>query len=328
MFLADAVQTKGVGSALCPAAYSSRGGQVRAPLVGGHAVQVLTLHVLGQDLDQDRVLEPELDHPVDAFAIQGLRGPALARGQTLDLGLAQRRGDGQMGAGLAARGFVLRLPAASLNPASMRSRPSRMHHPCPATSQKPPDSFSRPDVIQGWRRRFAMPSTVQLRDDYDAAQLRLLAKRSRDPRQIRRLLALAAVYDGMSRAEAARVGGMDRQMLRDWAHRFNEDGPEGLTDRRRAGRPRQLTDAQMEELAEIVETGPDPATDGVVRWRRVDLKRVIEERFGVVYSERTISDLLARLSFSYISGRPQHPRQDQQVLEAFKKTSPARWRPT
>src|SRR3546814_2279137 len=101
-----------------------------------------------------------------------------------------------------------------------------------------------------------MPSTVQLRDDYDAEQLRTLARRSRDPRQIRRLLAVAAVYDGMSRAEAARVGGMDRQTLRDWAHRFNAEGPEGLTAHPRAGRPRQLTDAQMRELAEIVETGP------------------------------------------------------------------------
>jgi transposase len=173
-----------------------------------------------------------------------------------------------------------------------------------------------------------MASSVQLRDDYDAAGLRDLAKRSRDPRQIRRLLALAAVYDGMSRAEAAKVGGMDRQTLRDWAHRFNAEGPEGLTDRRRAGRPRQLTDAQMAELAEIVETGPDPTTHGVVRWRRIDLKRVIEERFSVIYSERAISDLLRRLSFSYISARPQHPRQDPRVLEGFKKTSPARSQPT
>jgi len=172
-----------------------------------------------------------------------------------------------------------------------------------------------------------MLSTVQLRDDYDGAQLRALARRSRDPRQIRRLLALAAVYDGMSRAAAAKVGGMDRQTLRDWAHRFNEDGPAGLTDRPRGGRPRQFSDAQMAELAEIVETGPDPAVDGVVRWRRIDLKRVIEERFGVVYAERTISDLLARLSFSYISGRPQHPRQDPCGLDGFKKTSPARSQP-
>ena len=173
-----------------------------------------------------------------------------------------------------------------------------------------------------------MASSVELRDDYDAAELRGLAKRGRDPRQIRRLLALAAVYGGMSRAAAARVGGMDRQTLRDWAHRFNAEGPEGLRDRPRAGRPRRLTEAQMEELAEIVERGLDPARDGVIRWRRIDLKRVIEERFGVVYSERAISDLLARLSFSYISGRPRHPRQDQRVLEGFKKTSRARSRPT
>jgi transposase len=172
-----------------------------------------------------------------------------------------------------------------------------------------------------------MPFTVPLRDDYDADGLRTLTKLSRDPRQVRRLLALAAVYDGMSRAEAAMIGGMDRQTLRDWAHRFNEGGPEGLTNRPGAGRPRQLSDDQMCELAEIVETGPDPAVDGVVRWRRIDLKRVIEARFGVVYSERAISDLLKRLSFS-ISGRPQHPRQDPAVLEAFKKTSPARSRLT
>jgi transposase len=138
-----------------------------------------------------------------------------------------------------------------------------------------------------------MTTSVELRDDYDAAALRALAKRRRDPRQIRRLLALAAVYDGMSRAEAARVGGMDRQTLRDLAHRFNGEGPEGLRDRPRAGRPRRLSEAQMATLGEIVETGPDLATDGVVRWRRIDLKRVIEARFGVVYSERAISDLLA-----------------------------------
>ena len=133
-----------------------------------------------------------------------------------------------------------------------------------------------------------MGSSIQLRGDYDADDLRALTKRSGNSRQIRRLLALAAVYDGMSRADAARVGGMDRQTLRDWAHRFNAEGPEGLKDRPHSGRPRQLSEAQMRELAEIVETGPDPALDGVVRWRRVDLQRVIEERFGVTYSERAM----------------------------------------
>ena len=173
-----------------------------------------------------------------------------------------------------------------------------------------------------------MTFCIALRDDYDNIELRGLARSSRDPRQVRRLLALAAVYDGMSRGDAAKVGGMDRQTLRDWAHRFNEEGPEGLKNRSGAGRPRRMTAEQMGELSVIVETGPDPEVDGVVRWRRIDLKRVIEERFGVTYSERAISELLAVLSFSHISGRPQHPKQNQRVVEAFKKTSPARSRPT
>ena len=168
------------------------------------------------------------------------------------------------------------------------------------------------------------PSRIGLREDYDAPGLRQLAKRSQDNRQTRRLLALAAVYDGMSREAAASIGGMDRQTLRDWVHRFNAQGPDGLTDRPHTGMPRRLNDAQMRELAEIVETGPDPAIDGVVRWRRIDLQRVIEARFGVVYSERAISDLLRALSFRYISGRPKHPKQDARLLEAFKKTFPAR----
>ncbi len=133
-----------------------------------------------------------------------------------------------------------------------------------------------------------MPASVPLRRDFDARHLRKLASRCKDARQSRRLLSLAAVYDGMSRGEAARIGGMDRQTLRDWVHRFNEEGPDGLTNRKGAGRTRYLSDVQMKELGEIVETGPDPAVDGVVRWRRIDLKRVIEARFGVIYSERGI----------------------------------------
>jgi transposase len=171
-----------------------------------------------------------------------------------------------------------------------------------------------------------MPACVPLRTDFDSSTLRLFAKRCSDTRQTRRLLALAAVYDGMNRSEAAKIGGMDRQTLRDWVHRFNDEGPDGLTNRKGAGRRRYLSDAQMNELGGIVETGPDPAVDGVVRWRRIDLKRVIEERFGVVYSERTISSLLADLGFAHISARPQHPKQDERIIEAFKKTSPTRSR--
>ncbi len=165
-----------------------------------------------------------------------------------------------------------------------------------------------------------MAACVPLRTDFDAPSLRLFAKRCSDTRQTRRLLSLAAVYDGMNRSEAAKIGGMDRQTLRDWVHRFNDAGPDGLTNRKGAGRRRFLSDRQMKELGEIVETGPDPAVDGVVRWRRIDLKRVIEARFGVIYSVRGISRLLGELGFAHISARPQHPKQDKRVIEAFKKT--------
>ena len=173
-----------------------------------------------------------------------------------------------------------------------------------------------------------MPAAIRIRSDYDGEAVRGLAKRCKDARQSRRLLALAAIYDGMSRWRAARVGGMDRQTLRDWVHRFNEDGPDGLLNRPPPGRKSWLSADQMRALAQIVETGPDPERDGVVRWRRIDLKQVIEERFGIVYAERSISKLLADLDFVHISARPQHPKQSPEVIAAYKKTSPARLRRT
>lgn len=173
-----------------------------------------------------------------------------------------------------------------------------------------------------------MPAAIRIRSDYGGEAVRGLAKRCKDARQSRRLLALAAIYDGMSRSQAARVGGMDRQTLRDWVHRFNEEGPDGLLNRPPPGRQSWLSADQMRALAEIVETGPDPETDGVVRWRRVDLKHVIEERFGIVYAERSISKLLADLGFVHISARPQHPKQSPKVIAAFKKTGPTRLPPT
>jgi transposase len=173
-----------------------------------------------------------------------------------------------------------------------------------------------------------MPRTVEIKPSHTPSQLRRLAASTKNASQSRRLLSIAAVLDGMSRADAARIGGMDRQTLRDWVHRFNAQGPAGLKDNRRRGNPRRLSAAQQTELAGIVETGPDSAVDGVVRWRRVDLQRVIEERFGVVYHERTIGKLLTALGFSHISARPRHPKQDGEVVEAFKKTSRAHSAPT
>ncbi len=173
-----------------------------------------------------------------------------------------------------------------------------------------------------------MGSAVTLRRDYSASELRRLARTSRYVDQARRLLSLAAVLDGMNRTEAARIGGMDRQSLRDWVHRFNAQGPEGLHNIHAGGPRARLTPEQKAEFAGIVETGPDPQTDGVVRWRRVDLKRLIKERFDVDYHERYVGTLLEDLGFVHMSARPQHPGQDELVMEMFKKTFRARWQPT
>ncbi len=169
-----------------------------------------------------------------------------------------------------------------------------------------------------------MDEAVKLWTDYSAAELRQLASSSRHANQSRRLLSLAAVLDGMNRTQAARIGGMDRQTLRDWVHRFNQHGPDGLKDNWANGSVPRLSPEQQAELADLVETGPDRAVHGVVRWRRVDLQRLIVERFGVDCHERTIGKLLKALGFSHVSARPRHPGQDARTLEAFKKTSPRR----
>jgi transposase len=169
-----------------------------------------------------------------------------------------------------------------------------------------------------------MPAAIRLRTDFSADELRRLAAATKNANQSRRLLSIAAVLDGMSRTDAARIGGMDRQTLRDWVHRFNERGPDGLKDSWSKGNPPRLSAAQQAELARLVETGPDRAVHGVVRWRRVDLQAVIAERFGVAYHERTVGKILHQLGFSHISPRPRHPAQDERIMAEFKKTSPPR----
>src|SRR6202790_3635821 len=167
-----------------------------------------------------------------------------------------------------------------------------------------------------------MGGAVRLRQDVGAEELRRFAVKAKDGAQARRLLALAAVHDGMNRSEAARVGGMDRQTLRGWVPRFNQYGPEGLIDIKPPGRPSKLSEEQKEALKQLVESGPDPATDGVVRWRCVDLKRVLARRFGVDLSEVSLGRVLKKLSFSHISARPQHPVPDPEAIATFKKNFP------
>lgn len=159
--------------------------------------------------------------------------------------------------------------------------------------------------------------------ELDAAGLRRAASRERNAAASRRMLALALVLEGWSRAEAARLAGMDRQTLRDWVHRYNAEGLAGLRDGRagNGGRSR-LSAGQLTELAEWVRRGPDPAADGVVRWRRADLARLIAERFGVVLAERSVGALLARLGFRRLCVRPRHPGHDAGAQASFSGTSP------
>lgn len=165
-------------------------------------------------------------------------------------------------------------------------------------------------------------AVVMTRQDLTAAALRRHAGRCRDGRVACRALAMAHILDGATRAEAAAACGMDRQTLRDWVHRYNADGLAGLRDAPRSGRPAVLSAEQMAELKALVLAGPDLAKDGVVRWRCLDLRSVIETRFQVTVHERTVGKLLRRLGLTRLQPRPFHPKQDLEAQAAFKKTSP------
>ncbi len=168
-----------------------------------------------------------------------------------------------------------------------------------------------------------MAAVAITRTELDSAGLRAAAAGSWDAKQARRLLALAMVLDGHPRLLAAQAGGMNRQTLRDWVHRYNEHGVEGLRDTRNKGRAPALSADQMQTLKELVLAGPDLAKDGVVRWRCVDLRAQIKTRFEVELHERTVGKLLRKLRMTRLQPRPFHPKSDLAAQEAYKKTSPA-----
>jgi len=168
---------------------------------------------------------------------------------------------------------------------------------------------------------FAMPA-IALRQDFDAVQLRVLARVSKDARQVRRLLALAAAYDGSSRGQAAALGGMDRQILRDWALRFNAEGPDGLIDRKAPGATPKLTPQQLSAVVRLVEDGPIAAIHGVVRWRLVDLAGWIYDEYGVSLDPSRLGRILKSLGYARLSVRPKHHAQNEHALEAFKRDFP------
>jgi len=171
-----------------------------------------------------------------------------------------------------------------------------------------------------------MGRAIAVRADYTSGEVRGLAKRAKDAGQARRLLAIAAILDGASREEAAKIGGMDRQTLRDWVIRFNEQGSEGLINKASPGAPGKLTDEHKAFLARLIDEGPIPAIHGVVRWRACDLIMQLHEEFGLSVSDDTIYRALKELGFSHVSARPKAYKQDPDAMEAFKKTLPYAWR--
>lgn len=171
-----------------------------------------------------------------------------------------------------------------------------------------------------------MGAAVELRSDYSGDDLRRLSRASSDAAQTRRLLALAAIYDGGSRSMAAKIGGVGLQIVRDWVLRFNARGPEGLIDRKAPGKTPLLGEVQRAALAQAVKAGPKPYLDGVVRWRLLDLVQWLRDEFGVSASRQTLGRELRAMGFRKLSARPRHYAQDAEAIENFKKTSPPSWR--
>jgi transposase len=159
--------------------------------------------------------------------------------------------------------------------------------------------------------------------EYSASDLRRRMSKEKDGAVVRRLMALALILEGWSRSEAARQSGMERQTLRDWVHRYNAEGVAGLSSRVGPGPAPLLDEAQMAALKQLVVTGPDRETDKVVRWRCIDLRDKIEQRFSVKVHKRTVAKWLRRLGLTRLQPRPFHPKKDEAAQEAFKKTSAA-----
>ena len=167
---------------------------------------------------------------------------------------------------------------------------------------------------------------IPLRSDFDTATVRAAARKSKDGGQARRLLALAAIYEGASRTDAARIGGVTLQIVRDWVLKFNAAGPDGLIGRKAPGQPSVLNTTHRAALVEAIERGPIPASHGVVRWRIIDLAQLLWDEFSVSVSRPTLSRELRALGYRKLSARPKHHAQDPEAIEAFKKGAfPPSW---
>ena len=164
-----------------------------------------------------------------------------------------------------------------------------------------------------------MGAALPIRDDVTPEALRRKARHEANRRAALRMLAIAKALEGMSRAEAARLAGMERQALRDAVVRYNAEGIAGLYDRPKSGRPQRLGEAEQAALAARVFTGPDPERDGVSAWTRADLCGWLEARFGKPFHPSSLSRVLKRLDLSRQKARPVRPEADPKAQERFVK---------
>src|SRR5262249_3177175 len=165
-----------------------------------------------------------------------------------------------------------------------------------------------------------------LRQDFDAPQVRGLARKTKDGPQARRLLALAAIYDGATRTEAAKIGGVGLQIIPGRGVRFHAPGAGGALGGKATRQPGKRDDPQRQAIAGMIESGPSPAVHGVVRWRLIDLAQWIFEEFRITIAKQTLSRELRAMGYRKLSARPRHHAQAEGAIGDFKKTSPRAWR--
>jgi transposase len=160
---------------------------------------------------------------------------------------------------------------------------------------------------------------LEIRQDVSSVELRKLARRETDRAAAARMQAIANALEGMTRAEAARLAGMERQALRDAVVRYNAEGLAGLHDRPRPGARSRLTDDQLKQFRQLVLDGPDIEKTGFSAWTLSGLCREVERLWNVAYHEGHMSKIMRKLGLSRQKARPSHPKADPAARDAFAK---------
>lgn len=155
-------------------------------------------------------------------------------------------------------------------------------------------------------------------EHHSVLELKRLAKRERRAAMVRRLQVVILARQEQTTPQIVEATGVSRRTVQEWVQRYNADGLAGLKDRRRGGNRRHLSTDQEEQVRQYLDRVADDPHDGVRRG--ADLRRWLEEKFGVLYSLTGVYDLLHRLGYSCLMPRPRHSKADPQAQAAFKKT--------